>query len=61
MRWLCSVIPQITPLRVEGADSGVAVKAFDGTGGAPTGAPPAREGSFITMDARDARVRLSLA
>jgi hypothetical protein len=61
MEWLCSVMPQITALRIEGADVTVAVKAFEGVGGAPTGAPPSLEGDFITMDARDARVRLRLA
>jgi methionyl-tRNA formyltransferase len=60
MQWLCSVIPQITPLRIEGADNNVVVKAFENVSGAPTGAPPAHEGDFISMDARDARVRLRL-
>ncbi len=60
MQWLCAVIPQMTPLHIEGADADTIVTAFADTCGAPTGAPPAREGGSISMDARDARVRLRL-
>lgn len=58
MQWLAAVIPQLTPLRIEGMSAEVYVKAFADTNGAPTGAPPAREGEFVSMDAHDARVRL---
>ncbi|PZO49172.1 MAG: hypothetical protein DCF16_15115 [Alphaproteobacteria bacterium] len=60
IQWLCATIPQVTKLGVEGASDDISIKTFVQTVGPPTGAPPERNGNSITMDALDARVRLSL-
>jgi hypothetical protein len=60
MAWLCSTIPQVTPLRVEGAQELIVVGFIESIG-PPTRAPPQRDGATVTLDARDRRVRLACA
>ena len=61
VRWLCSTIPQVTRLIVDGIGDQVAVTGFKGEEGAPTGAPPLLSGNELSMDAVDARIRLNVS
>lgn len=60
VEWLCATIPQMTRLRVQGDESAGSVRRFIDRVGPPAGAPPARQGDVLLMDARDARVSLAV-
>ena len=58
--WLCTVIPQMTPLRIEGLGDNIHVKRFLNKNGAPSGAPPVVDGNIVSLDVKDARISVEV-
>ena len=61
IQWLCSTIPQVTRLVIEGLPDRIGVTAFVGPEGPPTGAPPLAAGDTVSLDASDARVSVRVS